>query len=369
MKIYIASSVLTDYVKFLSDCIENGTQCEVKLIYAYDEVSYRKLACSYKLNKLYLRFGMYLIYPFILLKQLLNSTKEDICIITSNTFYAPLIGLVIKRIKKIKIVNLIYDLFPDALEVARGKSLGLILEKTLSQIAITQIKYCEATVFLGQHLKKYAELKYGKPQISAVIDVGADERLHEPRDIIFSDEVIHIHYGGQIGYMHDIDTLVAGIKACKNFISKVYFSFAISGAYYKEIEALLRDIPNCEVSQTVPSNQWRKNTLKFHVGLVSLSKLGMNICMPSKTYSMMAAYMAILAVCPINSDLAQLVIQNNCGWVVELGDIEGFVSVIDEIVNNSQKVVEYRKAARKTAIEKFGFQKTSEKWKNLLSQI
>jgi hypothetical protein len=59
------------------------------------------------------------------------------------------------------------------------------------------------------------------------------------------------------------------------------------------------------------------------VALVAIARGAEDVMMPSKTYSAMVTGQAILAVCPLASDLAETALGNDCGWVVEPGDVEG----------------------------------------------
>jgi glycosyltransferase involved in cell wall biosynthesis len=56
--------------------------------------------------------------------------------------------------------------------------------------------------------------------------------------------------------------------------------------------------------------------LSADIGLVTMRPGAETVVMPSKTYSAMVAGQAILAVCCLNSDLADLVLEHDCGWVV-----------------------------------------------------
>lgn len=56
--------------------------------------------------------------------------------------------------------------------------------------------------------------------------------------------------------------------------------------------------------------------LAADVGLITMIPGAEAAVMPSKAYSAIVAGQAILAVCPLDSDLAELVLRHDCGWVV-----------------------------------------------------
>ncbi|MBW1911741.1 MAG: hypothetical protein JRI43_00960 [Deltaproteobacteria bacterium] len=365
----MASSVLVDYVSFLKRCLEQNEGIRVEEVFFYDEFTYRRFSRGSKFRRLQLRAGMYIGYPLSLFWRLLRGRSGSLWIITSNTFFAPLIGLLSKSIKRYKIMYLMYDLFPDAMDLSSESRIDRLANHILGLITRYQLRNADATVFLGRHLKDYAESRYGSSNISRVIDIGADESIHLARDVtIKPSDIIEVHYGGQFGELHDLNTMIDGIKCCRE-LTHICFSFAISGSKAEIVEKRLANEPNCRVGPAVPSSVWRENTLKYHVGVVTLSPKGMNICLPSKTYSMMAASMAILAICPLDSDLAGLVQSSNCGWIVELGDTHGFVNVVNEIWSNPQLVADYRANARKAVEDLYGIGACSQKWRELFSAL
>ena len=65
------------------------------------------------------------------------------------------------------------------------------------------------------------------------------------------------------------------------------------------------------------SNAWRSYIKNFDIGIVTLTPGGASVCLPSKTYAMMAGGLAILAITPEWSDLAQLIKNNQAGWVFD----------------------------------------------------
>ena len=69
------------------------------------------------------------------------------------------------------------------------------------------------------------------------------------------------------------------------------------------------------------------------------------VVMPSKTYSALVAGQAVLAVCPENSDLADLVLRHDCGWVVAPGDAPGLTALLRRLVAAPDEVLKCRRNA------------------------
>jgi hypothetical protein len=317
IKVYTGSSVGIDYFFFLTKTIENAG-FDVEPLFLITETEYRRLAKSSGLKKVWLRIKMYVFYPIFLLIKGLGAEKGSIFVISSNTFFAPALVHFALGFKSIKVVHMLYDLFPDAIEIAGAIEARSSPSKLIGKITTANFKKCESTVFLGKFLKEHAERRWGISKKSHVIDISTDLSLYDKQisSLVDTSKVI-IHYGGQMGHLHDAKSIIESVKFVlqSDIRDAVEFNFYVSGAQAKFLEDSLKDFP-VKVISAIPSFQWREDIKDFHIGLVSLSPGGATVCLPSKTYGMMAGGMSILAICPIWSDLSELITDLNAGWIV-----------------------------------------------------
>jgi glycosyltransferase involved in cell wall biosynthesis len=396
VKVYICSSVGIDYFLFLGKTIEN-TGFEVELVFLIPEINYRNLAKSSGLKKIWLRLQMYILYPLYLITKTFTCRKKSIFLVTSNTFFAPYLTYLILKYRGIKVIHLLYDLFPDALEIAGAIKTDTFMSKAIGTITRLSQFYCDATVYLGNFLRNHTERRWGKAKLASVIDISTDLSLYCPQfEEKLSDSKLIIHYGGQLGHLHDAISIIESIKfICQSeLISIVEFNFYISGSQAKFLENALEGCP-VKVISTVSSDQWREDISKFHIGLVSLSPGGASVCLPSKTYGMMAGGLAIIAICPEWSDLAGLVKNLDAGWVInnsiykneselnndekyllnlnkKLDDsliVNQFYGILIEIVKNQNILTQKRHNAYWGVREHYNIDHLSTKWKEILSDM
>jgi len=288
------------------------------MIYLIGEGEYRKSSKSNAFRKMVLRFKMYVFYPIKLMFFIFSARPKSVFIITSNTFFAPCIAGFIRPLRNHKIINLVYDLFPDVLEVAGKVKTNSAIVSILSKITQFNQKNSHQSVYLGKFLKSHAESRWGKWSPSTYIDISADADQFRPN--ISSSSKIIIHYGGQLGYLHDPDTLIEAIHETVSngkIASNIGFNFRVSGANAQKLESFFYNTSSVEILPPIPSEQWREEVRNYHIGLVSLAPGGATVCLPSKCYAMMAAGLAIIAICPTWSDLGQTIITSNAGWVIE----------------------------------------------------
>jgi len=395
LKVYTASNVGIGYFLFLGKTLQAaGYQTED--IFLINEDSYRRKAKVLGPKKIWLRIQMYMLYPFLLMYKAFTCKKESIFIITSNTFYAPILTHFILKVRGIKVIHLLYDLYPDALEIAGTIKYSAFWTNKMGALMRLSQRRCEATVYLGEYLRVHAENRWGKPRISKVIDISTDLSLYQENfESHLADEKLIIHYGGQLGYLHDAVSIIESVKfICQSDIAPLIdFNFYVSGAQATFLEDSLKGYP-VKIISAIPSDQWRKDINAFHIGLVSLSPGGASVCLPSKTYGMMAGGLAILAICPEWSDLSLLVKSLDAGWVINnsiyqkkedmFGDryifkiqekrsaleiAARFYDTLKSILNDKKCLSDKRQNSYHGVRSKFNIESLSEKWDGLIKEV
>lgn len=395
IKIYTASSVGIDYFLFLGKTIKDAGY-EVEPLYFISEERYRKLAKSSGIKKVWLRLQMYLFYPLYLICKGLVSKRNSIFVVSSNTFFAPFLMKSIVKFKNGKVIHMLYDLFPDAIEIAGSIKVNSFKSKLIGTIAKQNQKSCNATVYLGDFLKIHAEDRWGRAAKSKKIDISTDLSLylHHYKEDLNNKKLI-IHYGGQLGHLHDAISIIEAVKYIyqSDISSCVEFNFYVSGAQAQLLETSLKDYP-IKIISAVPSSQWREDIRNFNIGLVSLSPGGASVCLPSKTYAMMAGGMAILGICPEWSDLATLINDLNAGWIINnspfnykeelyngnyLNNIRekkqtdeiviAFYEQIKFVLNNKDVLSEKRKNAFFGIRESYNINSLSNKWNEIIQDV
>lgn len=392
--VYLCSSVRADYVSFAAECLDPAL-FRVRELYYLTDTEYRKSARSTGIRRCWFRFQLYVLYPIMALSRALFAEAGAIFIVTSNTFYMPLLISFVSAIRGNKTIHLLYDLFPDALVVAGKVKRRSLAASFLGHLTRWTQRRCDGTVYLGEFLAQHAEACWGRPRVKACIDISADVSLYQ-REEPKAHWPLVFHYGGQLGHMHCAPTLVAALeKACAEPALKeaARFNFRVSGAWSRLVEETFHDSP-VEVGPAVPSDQWRQLIEDFDVGLVTLTPGGATVCLPSKTYGMMAGGLAILAICPKWSDLGKLILDNEVGWVIsnspydsaptfpgndyfgkmcaERADrevAEEFNDCIKHILANPDELLRRRRNAFRLMRSKFSKESLGKDWCNVLSRL
>lgn len=352
---------------------------EVSSLYYLSESEYRKNTSSGIWPKWYLRFKLFVVYPFWAQRQLIQSAKQgDIVIATSSTFFVPLLlALRLKR-RGVKVVHLLYDLFPDALEVSGFIKPSSLVSRVLAIIQRQTQKKTDGLVALGDVLLQHSIKRYGFPKQSAVIAISADAGMYgNSRPMEKREEKLTIHYGGHMGAMHESELIVKCVQTClqEPWANRVNWVFNVSGAHGLALSQQF-DSPLVRVEKAMPADQWRNQLSTFDLGLVTASTGASKLLFPSKSFGMMAGGLGMLAICPSWSDLAKTIEECQLGWVVNNDDEMGRQQVVDQfvktvafIVENPHEVLQAKQRAYDSMRNEFGKEALGQQWAEFLHKL
>ena len=342
---------------------------------------YELSADSYRLRRgplgrFWLRARMYGLYPFKLLRHCRKTKNVHARVVCSNTFYAPLIAALAQKQGSTKVIHLVYDLFPDALFEAGVIRTGSAIAAACDATVRKTFRHSSASVFLGKRLLSHAESRFGAIRNSCIIPVGADGSSFaaNPPRILARNEPIDVLYCGNLGRLHDANTLIDALTfGLSPEGRQIRFCFHSSGHHFKLLEDFSRSASRSdtklELGDFLSGQSWIKRMQQAHVGLVTMRPGAERVLMPSKTYSALVAGQALLAICPRESDLADLVTQYECGWVVAPGNASALISAIEQIRGSPEELQRRRENAFRIGHSRFSSRLIAKHWKDLFDRL
>ena len=295
-------------------------------------------------------------------------TQASVRVATTNPFFMP--ALVARATRgQGTTINFLYDLYPEALIQAGKIAPGSWLARRCTTITRFALRECAATVFLGDRLRAYAETTHGPARRAVVIPVGADGRPFKdtPPQLLAMEKRPRILYSGLMGRMHDSDTLAALWAEAET--TGVTWTFQASGAGYARLRKTAGTRPDVMWGAALPDTEWQQTMKQAQVALVTIAPGAERVVMPSKTYSALVAGQAILAICPQASDLADLVVRHDCGWVVEPGDHAGLKHALNDIAQNPGKLLAKRRNAFVAGHRHYDMGVVAETWMKLFTEL
>lgn len=311
------------------------------------------------------------LYFWYSIRVLLYPGKAEFYTITTNPFFLPAFLRLRLGAQKHSIF-LVYDLYPDALELAQAVHKGSFVSKIIGGLTSYAVRNCSATVFLGESLKKHAESRFGKSKHSVVIPVGADARPftnHLPRCLEPTEKIL-IGYCGNLGRAHDSMTLLELLSGelLGNFDWR-FHSFGYSYQSFKLQISNSQNLNSVSLEGSLSDQAWTELMRKMHIAIVTIDSGWENVVMPSKTYSAMAAGQAIIAICAEQCDLAELIRKHDCGWVVPVGDVVRLRQILTTEASDPNILFKKRQNAFEAGQNLYNCSAIAKQWKQLFEAL
>jgi colanic acid biosynthesis glycosyl transferase WcaI len=365
LEVYASVGGAAFFEQLLSQWERDGWQ--VSRHHALQEQEYR--AARSTLQRMRLRWRMYGTFAWKCWRTTRQSRgRAPLRVVTTNPFFAP--ALVARTAKGSgATINLLYDLYPDALVQAGVTQPDSWLARRCAALTRMALHECAATVFLGERLRRHAEASYGASRKGVVIPVGADGTPFRdtPPRLLDSEETVTVLYAGQMGRMHEIETVGQVLRA--GIPRRLKLVFHASGAGYNHLRESSQGVIGCTWGEPLAPAVWQKTMADAQLALVTMAPGAENVVMPSKTYSALVAGQAIVAVCAIESDLADLVRRYDCGWIVEPGDFGALRNCLQEICSNPVGLLEKRQRAFEAGHSRFESAIVAREWNDLFGVV
>jgi len=332
---------------------QQGLVCELGLAGWRAEHRYEVSQADYWqarswLARLWLRTATYAVYPLRLGARFSGELHLQVGVVCTNTFYAPWLAVLLAGRRGPAIVHWVFDLFPDVLILADTLRPGSWRERALRRLVRRTFDRAAVNVFLGERLRYFAEAQFGPISRSVVIPVGCDARPFEnnPPVACVAGQPIRVLYCGNMGRMHEVETLVAALRP--ELPSVLEFNFHGNGAGFRQLEIAVgeRNLgARVKVGGNLSEADWVRAMSAADVALVTMKPGAEGVVMPSKTYSALAAGQAVVAICPEASDLADTIRTHECGWVVAPGDANGLARLLADIARQPEELLRRRQNA------------------------
>lgn len=314
----------------------------------------------------------------ILWASLIRCKQDDAILVVTNPPLLPFFALLIKWIKGCRVVLLIHDVYPEAIVASGLSTPNSILVKFggwLSRILYNKV---DMIVTLGRDMTKLAKAKLSDNHHKIhCIPNWAENEIVEPRakaenpllkELGITDCFV-ILYAGNIGRTHGIEYLVEAAKELQ--ATNVHFIVLGFGAKKKWLEESVQryNLKNVTLLPPRPRSEQIIFLNACDVALISFIKGMAGVSVPSRLYTQMAAGKPIIGVADDWSELAQVIQEEESGWVIEPGNIQGLVHIIQFAATHPALCQKMGNKAALAAKTKYSFQLSNQLYIRLFSEL
>ncbi|REC52779.1 MULTISPECIES: glycosyltransferase family 4 protein [Chryseobacterium] len=293
---------------------------------------------------------------------------------------APLILLVsiLKRFKKIELVILVHDVFPEnTIPAGIIKSEKSVLYRVLRSIFDKAYSKADLLIILGRDMQKVIEAKIRKYNRHSKIEIienwGDTEGIYPllkeevlNEDSSLKDRII-FQYAGNLGRVQGLIELLHIIKKVKN--DRLVFHFVGEGAVKNTMLEYVEEnkLKNVFFDGAYSREDQLQVLNKADVSFVSLAPKMFGLGVPSKTYNILAAGKPVLYVGEKNSEIDLLLREENIGYSFQHFEEQKILDFFNSFDETSVQELEIMKQkARKVAEEKFSEEIILNKFYNII---
>ncbi len=286
---------------------------------------------------------------------ILKSPRDSTFFGVTNPPFVAVLLYVTSKIRKFSYYFMLLDLYPEGLIF-----LGNLEERSFIArmwYALNRLSYAKAAklAVLGRDMIPLLQEKYCLPpeQLVYIPHWGATEI---PVPIPFENSKLAtslslqnkfvVQYSGNMGLWHDMDTLVRAATELKH-LSEIAFLFIGNGMRRTSAETLAQQLnaDNITWKDFVAQAELADSLSCSHVSLISLQENLAGVAVPCKLYGILASGRATIAQVPVDSEIAYVIEEEQCGLVVPPGDVNKLVEAIQYLASNPDLVEQMGKNA------------------------
>lgn len=297
----------------------------------------------------------YLSFYLSATRLVMQMNRPDCLVVLTDPPLLSVLGSVMGILKRIRIICWLQDVFPE-IAVRSGSLPNGFLALMLQRLAVWSIRNADKTVVLGRCMERHL-LACGIPASRLVqIPNWADGSKIVPmnrQENRFLDEYklqnrFVVMYSGNFGVVHECGTMQTMIRIMKSE-QRICFCFVGEGSQKRHMVEVARQE---EWDHVVFLPYQAKENLRFSlaagdVHLVSLRPDMVGLSVPSKIYGILAAGRPIVYIGPKDSEVAEIIRDADCGFIIPSGDGQRAANAVGEYYRNSDLRDQHGRRARR----------------------
>ncbi|MEH2449590.1 MAG: glycosyltransferase family 4 protein [Nostoc sp.] len=298
-------------------------------------------------------------------------------LIASNPPYAGILGTIFKIVRGGKYHFLLQDIFPESAVMSGIIQQNSFLFIFFEKLIYLTYKYADNIIVLSTSMQCFLENKY--PELKEKIKVienwavediiSCDKQANDFAQQYNLDKDFTVLYSGNLGRLHDIETIAEAANILKN--APIQFVFIGDGAKTKVLKQAIQSnkLKNILLLPYQPREILHLSLTACNLSLVSLIPSAESIVAPSKLYGMLAAGRGIIAISSANSYIDQLLTNSGCGINTPPNNPQHLANLINELASDSIKVKLMGEKSRQVYESKYTFKRALAEYEKLLFGI
>jgi len=305
---------------------------------------------------------------------LLHGRRGQRLLIVSNPPFVGLLGPLLRGLRGMEYLFLFQDLFPRSAALTGVLPASGPITAAWRALMGWVCRGSVATVVLSEAMARRWQRELGREvPLTVIHNWAVEQALDIPkRENSLArawgvSDIFTVQYSGNFGRLHELLTLLEAARLVQG--EPIRFLFIGGGAKQAQITAY-RDtfaLGNVLVKPYQP-----RESLPLSLGACDLAAIGLipgaeDTVAPSKFYGILASGRGVLLVAQRGCDLAQMVVRQGCGLVVEPGEVEELADALRALAADPERVRRMGEQARRLYRECFGIERSLAAYEQLLT--
>lgn len=320
-------------------------------------------------------FLMHLVFAFAVIR---FSARGDVIVTKTDPPMLSVPVALIALIKRARLVNWLQDIYPEVAIASTGPS-GRLAARLFTPLRDLSLKTAHKNIVVGERSNAFLrELGIDRNKIDvihnwcddAVID-PSNHQLNPLRAEWGLEGKFIVAYSGNLGRAHEYQTILDAAQRLKNR-DDVIFLFIGGGV---RLPQLRLDIEARGLEAMFDFRPYQPHdALRVSLTLADALWLSLRpelerLIVPSKFYGCCAAGRPVIFIGDPESELAQLIRDNECGLSLQIGDDEKLADWIVESIEHRETADIMGANARKLLDSRFSRKHALESWDDALSSV
>jgi len=265
-----------------------------------------------------------------------RARHQDCLVVLSDPPLLSILAAVVGKIRRVKTVCWLQDVFPEIALRAGVLSEGLVAT-CLRRLSRWSLRQMDQVVVIGRCMERHV-LSEGvaSPSITRISNWADGTHIKflpkSQNEFLRRHDLVNqfvVMYSGNHGIVHEYDTLVALLRETRS-VPELCFCFIGEGAWKKTLieTAQAEEWPHVRFLPYQPRSLVHSSLSAADMHLVSLRTDMEGLSIPSKVYGVLAAGRAVIFIGPRGSEAAAVVREAQCGYSVQPGDTQGAVQAV-----------------------------------------
>lgn len=302
--------------------------------------------------------------------------RGDGFLIVSNPPFIGLLGPLLQLSRGLPYVFIFQDLFPRSAVLSGVLSSTSPLTLLWQELMAQACRHSSQTVVLSEAMETRLRRDLACQLPLTVIHNWAVERgaATERKDSEFAAENGYIdrfcvQYSGNFGRLHDVHTLLETARLLQQ--QSIHFLFIGGGAKQNQIEAY---IDNFNLKNVLQLPYQPRERLPHSLAACDMAAIGLipgaeDTVAPCKFYGILASSRPVLLIARRSCDLAQLVLSEGCGLVVEPGEAAELAQQLLEISQQPDLVRTMGRRSLALYKRQFGLERSIARYEAVLQEM